>query len=212
MPVITDITQQKKRTEFYNIFVDGVFFCALSDLQLSLSGIRVGQEVESSRLDEFKKSSEFSKLYNRALYYLSFRPRSTAETRRYLQQKIDDAEQLQIESVIDKLTDSGLLNDTAFTRNWVENRNLLKPRSKRQLEMELRKKGIEREVIESVLAEQAGDTEHDNIRRLIAKKQNTPRGRDQQKLIQYLSSKGFAYSDIREVMSETSSDSKPSEK
>lgn len=198
MPTITDITQQKKRTSIYNIFVDGAFFCGLSDLELSLSGLRIGEEVDSKRLDELKESSGFSKLYARALNYLSFRERSTKEVRTYLKDKTDDHEQL--ERVLAKLHEQSFLDDERFARNWVENRNLLKPRSKRQLQMELRQKGIDSNIVEEVLGEQSDENEQENIQELIRKKKNTSAGRDEQKLIRYLISKGFRYGDIKAVL------------
>ncbi|MBI2798125.1 RecX family transcriptional regulator [Candidatus Saccharibacteria bacterium] len=198
MPTVTDITQQKKRTQLYNIFVDGAFFCSLSDLQLSLSGIGIGDEVEPDKLAELKHSSLYSKTYDRALYYISFRPRSTHEVRKYLQEKIEDSDQ--IEPVVQKLSEQQLLDDQQFARNWIENRNLLKPRSKRQLQQELRQKGVGSEIIEAVLAEQNHDQELQNIQKLIAKKRKASRKTDDMTLISHMSARGFRYADIKAVL------------
>ena len=71
--------------------------------------------------------------------------------RRYLQDKGTSAA---IEDeVIEHLTRAGLLDDLAFARFWVENRDTFRPRSGRMLRYELRQKGLSEETIAQALAD-----------------------------------------------------------
>ena len=89
-------------------------------------------------------------LLNRAYFYLKFRPRTKKEVRDYLYKKIksrywsqDDAEK-----VIKILEGEGLLNDEEFTRWFVEQRNILKPKSVFALKQELIRFGVSKDLIE----------------------------------------------------------------
>lgn len=79
-----------------------------------------------------------------AYRYLSFRPRTVVEVEKYLQKKakkytITSGE---IQTVLELLKDQGYLNDVEFIKSFVNSRNSLKPKSKRVLEMELKKLGV----------------------------------------------------------------------
>ena len=87
--------------------------------------------------------------YDRALNYLSYRPRSTREVSIYLKRKGFDEET--IELVVERLTRAGLLDDPGFATYWVADRSQFSPRGSRALRQELRLKGIERDTVEAAL-------------------------------------------------------------
>ena len=100
--------------------------------------------------------------------------------------------------VFERLVEKGYVDDEKFARFWVENRNQTKGASRRKLEAELRAKGL----ASSTIAEAFGETERndvDELQKIIAKKRS--RYSDEQKLMQYLARQGFAYDDIRSVLS-----------
>ena len=86
-----------------------------------------------------------------ALSYLAARDRSVRQVRDKLAQKKFRADV--IDSVIDSLVEDRLLDDTAFARRWVQTRQQSKPSGTRRFADELRRKGIDAEVAEQVLAE-----------------------------------------------------------
>ena len=90
----------------------------------------------------------FQRCLNAAFQFLSYRPRSEAETRERLKQRGYEDEE--IEKVVAQLKRLDLLDDAAFAEFWKENRNSFRPRSQRMLKMELRRKGVESEVINEV--------------------------------------------------------------
>lgn len=83
--------------------------------------------------------------------YLEARSRSVAEVRRrlttagYRPDLIDGA--------IAKLLEFGMLDDEAFARAWVESRDRARPRGERAIRQELALKGIDRSIIDAVLAD-----------------------------------------------------------
>ena len=201
MPIITDITAQKRNADIYNIIVDGTFACGLGALELSNAGLKVGLELSSEDIERLVAQSQGSKAFNAALRYLSYRPRSEYEVRDYLRRKeYDDA---LIDSTLTRLQENRFVDDTAFAQSWVRNRQAGLPRSGRVLRMELMKKRIPKEVIEVVLAQQDSEFELEALRSVVTKKLRLARfSQDKQKLTQYLLGQGYRYGDVAQVLSE----------
>ena len=88
-----------------------------------------------------------------AAAFLAIRPRSVDETRRRLRHLKYPVGPVDV--VIDRLLEFGYLDDAAFARSWVESRDRARPRGESALRRELMLKGIDREVIDEVLAERA---------------------------------------------------------
>jgi regulatory protein len=86
-----------------------------------------------------------------AAAFLAVRPRSIGETRRRLQSLGYRA--VLIDHVIDRLLAYGYLDDAAFGRAWLESRDRARPRGSHALRSELLAKGLERDLIASLLAE-----------------------------------------------------------
>lgn len=86
-----------------------------------------------------------------ALSYLAARDRSVREVRDKLAQKKCRAEV--IDRVIEDLVENRLLDDTAFARRWVQTRQQRRPSGVRRFTDELRRKGIDADVVEQVLTE-----------------------------------------------------------
>lgn len=192
MPVITDIQRQRAREGRFSIYIDDRFVFGLGDLELSASGLRIGQELSRREIEEWQSRSAEGKAYNSALRYLSYRLRSKSELQRYLHDK--EYEDSTIELTLERLADLGLVDDLVFANTWITDRLRLKPRSRAVLMAELRHKGIASEVIDVALAAIEPDDELQSLRRLMAKKQSHY---DEAKLIQYLRSKGYNYGLIK---------------
>ena len=94
-----------------------------------------------------------------AARFLETRSRSVTEVRRrlttagYRPQLVEGAIRCA------RLTELGMLDDEAFARQWVESRDRARPRGERALRDELRLKGIDGAIVESVLDERR-TTEH----------------------------------------------------
>jgi regulatory protein len=81
-----------------------------------------------------------------AARFLGSRPRTRWEVERRLR-GAGVAEDV-VTATLDRLADLGYLDDAAFVRWWLEQRDRHSPRGRRMLEDELRQRGVSREVIE----------------------------------------------------------------
>lgn len=196
---ITAIKQQAKRRDRYSIFIDGRYTCSLSEQQLVDESIASGDEIDAARLSELTQKSGFGKAYDKALNYLSYRPRSRHEVETYLKGKSVEPEV--IAQIVEQLVDQNLLNDRVFAETWASERRQYGRKSLKQLEVELMQKGIDRDLIKEVLA--GIDTVTDDvavIKELIESKGLQKKYADEQRLIRYLQGKGFRYSNIKAAL------------
>lgn len=191
---ITAMVVQKRNAERVNLFVAGEFACAIS-MEQALD-LRKGQHLSDAELEELRAGGEANLAYQRALRYLGMRPRSIDEIAVYLQRKGYD--ETVVESILGKLKARGYVDDEAFARFWIENRNRFRPRGARALRHELRQKGVEGEVIDEALAEQ-----DEEAAALAAVTSRAARYADleyaefEQKLMGMLARRGFGYAVCR---------------
>jgi len=198
---ITALVAQKKNRNRVSVFLDGKFAFGLAAIEATR--LRRGQALSDADIDRLRERDSAETAHERALRFLSFRPRSEAEVRRNLEEAraAPDA----IDAVIARLKRVGLVDDRAFVQYWLENRGQFSPRSARALQAELRRKGIPAEAIDEAL--QA--TRHDEG--AAALQAALPRARRladlelrefSQKLAAFLMRRGFDYEVARQAVSQ----------
>ncbi|MDY7080203.1 MAG: RecX family transcriptional regulator [Chloroflexota bacterium] len=138
----------QKRQDRVNVYIDGQFAFGLAAIEAAR--LRVGQTLGDDDVARLQVQDKVERAYERALNFLSYRPRSEDEVRRNLHKKNVEDEVIQI--VIERLTQSELLDDQEFARYWVENRLQFNPRGERALRYELRGKGVSDSIIADALA------------------------------------------------------------
>ena len=82
MPVITKITQQKRDSERYKIFLDETYAFSVHESVLVKFGLTKGMQLDEWSMDEMTYEDQIEKAFNRALHYLSFRMRSEFEVKK----------------------------------------------------------------------------------------------------------------------------------
>ena len=115
-------------------------------------GLRIGQELSVDQLEQLRQEEALQQATNRVLNYLSFRPRSREEVRRYLRKKETPPELIEI--VIQRLHDLNLINDQSFTEFWIESRERSNPKGAQALKNELRMKGVNRELVDELVSDE----------------------------------------------------------
>ncbi|MBQ6510510.1 RecX family transcriptional regulator [Candidatus Saccharibacteria bacterium] len=85
--LVSDIKQAVKNPNRVNVFVDGKYSFSLDIAQVVDFGLKKGQTLTPEKLAEYKKASEFGKLYQRTLEWVLTRPHSVRETKDYLYRK-----------------------------------------------------------------------------------------------------------------------------
>lgn len=205
---ITNIAIQTRDKNRVNVSVDGKYRFSLDVFQLGDLGIKVGIEYSDEELTALEQEGQFGKVYARALEYCLMRPHSAKEVRDYLYRKTRPARTKTGElrpgvstdvttRVFNRLVEKEYINDTSFTRYWVENRSLSKGVSRRKLTAELRSKGVDQSIIEQFLAE-TDRTDETELSKVIAKKRS--KYPDNQKFMAYLARMGFSYDDIKAAL------------
>jgi regulatory protein len=86
-----------------------------------------------------------------AARFLEARSRSVAEVRRRLTGAGYRADL--VDGAIARMLELGMLDDEAFARAWVESRDRARPRGERAIRAELGLKGVDRAVVDAVLAD-----------------------------------------------------------
>jgi regulatory protein len=103
------------------------------------------------RREERAAVEDVSVVLEAAARFLEARPRAVAEVRRRLAQAGYRA--ALVETAVGRLVELGFLDDESFARAWVDSRDRAHPRGERALRLELARKGVDREVVDAVLAE-----------------------------------------------------------
>jgi regulatory protein len=196
---ITELRFQKRNKNRVNVYVDGRFAFGLAAIEAAR--LKVGQTLSDADITQLQERDEVERAYERALNFLSYRPRSEAEVRRNLRRK--KVQEEIVEVVIERLARTGLLDDREFARYWVENRSQFKPRGARALRQELWEKGvpdaISSEILESLDEEAAARAVAEAGARRLSRLEPDDFRR---KLQTYMARRGFSYAAIKPLVEE----------
>ena len=140
---ITAIEPQARHANRFNLYIDDQFAMGIS--AIVAAKLRVGQALDDATSAALAREEAYETAHEQALRYLEPRPRSSAELKQQLRKK-KVADEI-IEQVIARLTEAGLLDDAAFAKYWVENRETFRPRAGRALRFEMKRKGLSDETI-----------------------------------------------------------------
>lgn len=200
MPVITAIKSQKSKKRV-NIYLDDKFGFGLDLETLVKYGLKVGQELSDEEIEKIVKKAEFQKVYDKILRFATLRPRSEKEFRNWLK-KYKVHESLHKE-LFNRLKRLELFDDIKFAKWWIGQRLQFKFKSKKELEYELRIKGIDRNIIEDVLSEVEID-ETKIAKGLLEKKkykwEKLSKLEAKKKMSEFLGRKGFGWDIIRKII------------
>ena len=199
MPLVTAIKPQKK-AGFVNVFLDSQFAFSLSDIDCASQKLKVGEEVNQSRVKELKAQSKVSKMMGSALRYISRRPHSQSEVESFLKRKFVDRGDLVsgagVTQGLEKLRELELINDGGFAR-WLLGQRLKGPRAKglRFIRSELYQKGVSKEIIEELVQENQSFDWRSSALGLVRKRKtllkSLPREVQKRRLVSFLLRRGF---------------------
>ena len=187
---ITALKFQRRNKDRVSVYLDGEYAFGLTAVEAAR--LRKGQVLSDAEIAALKKQDEQNRAFDRAVRFLSYRPRSRMEVERYLRDKGMTDET--IAHVVARLEQMNYLDDEAFARFWVENREQFRPRSRRALRYELRQKGVDPRIIARVLSEvDEEESAWHVIERRLPRWAGLERDELRQKIIGYLSRRGFDY-------------------
>lgn len=194
---ITAIKIQAKNKRRVSIFLDGEYAFGV---QIAVAThLSRGQTLTEKDVTELLQQDEVSRAYHKSLNFLAYRTRSRQEITRYLQKK--NFSEIAIAEVLEKLVSLELIDDAAFARQWVENRESFKPRSRRALRYELRQKGISDHIIDEAVEDiDEEDSAYRAAKRWAERKAHLDYNTFRRKLWGYLQRRGFGYSVIKKLV------------
>ncbi|HOJ11363.1 MAG TPA: regulatory protein RecX [Clostridiales bacterium] len=203
---ITSITRNEKDKSVYDVHIDNAYSFSVSEEDYFRLNLYEKREISEEELKLIKKTVSFALAKTKALGYLSFKIRTAREVEDKLI-KEGFSEDL-TGNVVNDLKADGYINDMLYVRKYIYDRNKLKPKAKRMLAYELKKKGIDDDTIADGLTE----LKIDNIlvaKELICKKF---RGCDlsdvkiKHKVFQFLRYRGFSESEIKKAINEANNE------
>jgi len=186
------VVETRKNRQGVKVILDGGSAFSLSLAVAAEAGLRKGQTLSIPEIERLKSTDQLHRSLNRALRYMSPRPRSEVEIRTRLSRHGFDTETIQ--KVLAELKKQGLVDDVAFAQFWRENRENFRPRSRRFMELELKQKGVDAEII----AEATIDVDDDQgAYRAAQKKARSLSGLDypsfRKRMGSFLKRRGFDY-------------------
>jgi regulatory protein len=198
---ITKLASHPARPGRLRVYIDEKYAFELSRKSILALKIAEGEELTPERWRQL----EIAAAREAAIGLLARRERSRAELKTALKRK--GFETGIVESVLDTIEKEGFQSDARFASAWVGTRRRLSPRGKAALAYELKQKGIPDSEAADALSQYKSSDERAALRDLIDSR--LTRWRDSKdnkektkhRLLGFLSRRGFAYEDIRAVLS-----------
>lgn len=168
-------------------------------------GLKIGLCVDSSLMDDLEREAAVRGWKQIALRYVSYRPRTTEEVRRYLARKGGEA--AAVERVLTLGFHEGWLRDDEYARQFVQSKQ--GKSSRREVSWKLNQRGVRDANIEPVLStEWSTEDEYRAAFKLGEKYVRTHRDENSERLRQrlwsHLQRKGFDFDVTRRVIEELS--------
>ncbi|MBO9325951.1 MAG: regulatory protein RecX [Roseiflexus sp.] len=155
--IITALRAQEHDARHVNLYINHAFALSVSLTTIARERLCVGMYLDAAAYARIEAAECIERAVQTALRAIESRPRSVAEVRGYLQRKGFSSET--VNAAIERLQRSGLLDDAAFARFWIENRQTCRPRGRHALAEELRRKGVNAEVVAVALDTSLTDDE-----------------------------------------------------
>ena len=204
MAVITGIVASPKSAGRFIIEVDGQPAATVGLDTIDKLKLSIGREYDDVQPAVEREASALH-TFDRALTMLAFRARSERELRRQLIRKGESEEN--VDAAIARLAAHGLIDDAGFARQLARSRVLGPGHSRRRLQAELFRKGVERGVADEAISEVLEDESIDTdaiIERVARRKLRSlakldPETRDR-RLWGFLARRGYDSDDIRRAI------------
>ncbi|HEX8520727.1 MAG TPA: RecX family transcriptional regulator [Tepidisphaeraceae bacterium] len=209
MPRITKISEQKRRANRRNIYLDGAFAFGCNVNVVARFRLREGMELSDERVREIQLGEVKQECFDGAIRLLESRLHSSSELRRKLMRK-EWGEQV-VQAVMDDLTRMGYLDDERFAKAKALSAAQHKHHGPRRAMVELLRAGVKREVASQACDDVYGNADNISAARQLAEKQaNRLKKLDplvaRRRLVGMLQRRGFEYDTIKPVVDQVLGD------
>ncbi len=194
------ITSKSGNGNKVHIYIDGKYTLTLYDDFWYRLGYEENREISETELASLKEEAGFRLAYEKGLDYLTRRAYSEKELFLKLKQKFDENS---AERAVEKLSYYGYLNDEEFSRQYTNYLFESKKYDIKRISLELKTKGISREIIDNTLK----TLDNEPIPRIIVMlTKKFPNGfkdeKEQKRFFNKLVRMGYSFSDIKAAFCE----------
>lgn len=215
MSLISAIEPSRRREGRFELLVDGKHHATVSLEIVERLGLHVGQAI-GPIAGELEREAALLATYDRALRMLVFRPRAAAELRRTLIRKGEPAEH--VDAALERLSAAGLIDDRAFARQFARSRSAGAGASRRRIQQELNRRGVERGVTDGAIAEvyeeeaiDEGEVAERAARKKLRSLADLAPDVRNRRLFAFLARRGYDSGDIRRAIEAVTGEAAPIE-
>ena len=192
---------EKYRKNKFLIYLNDEAAFALYAADIKQYGLKEDMELTDELYRSILDETLIKRAKSRTLHILDRQDKTEKQLRLKLRENLYPEEA--INAAVEAAKAGNYLNDERYARQYIIEKSRV--RSRRQIEAELLGKGIHKEIIADVIEELEEDvpSDLDLIEKIIYKKCDDPGKLDYtgtQKLLRYLTGKGFDIYDIRAVL------------
>lgn len=203
MPFVTRISEQKRRANRRNVYLDGAFAFGCNLNVVARFRLREGLALTDEQVREIQLGEVRQECFDAAMEYLQSRLHSRAELRRKLMRR--EYGETVVNAVLDDLARLGYVNDATFAKTKALSAAQHKHHGRRRAMVELMKAGVKGEVAQAALNDVYAQHDSTAVAMDLARKQ-LPRLRRldptvaRRRLVGMLQRRGFDYESIRPVI------------
>lgn len=202
MGIITKIEAQKRNKDRVNIYIDEDYAFSLSAELVYKEELKIKMQVDNNRLGRIAREESFLKCKDSALRTIERSYKTEKEIRDKLLLKEFDIDS--IERTLEFLKEYNLLNDENYVKMYVKDK--IKVEGQNKIKYALIQKGIDEELIKYEISKFDNDSQKEVAYDLATKKYNLLSKREDdkykisQKLYRFLTTKGYDYSIVSDVV------------
>lgn len=201
---VTSINYSKSKEVFEVIFEDETKLLLNYNI-FEKYKVSVDMDFSEDEILEMKYFSDIERAKSRAINYISGKLKTKYEVRLKLKEN-GFAEEV-VDEVLDILEKEEYLNDKIYCEIFIEDKKKLNGYGKNKIKSLLIQKGISKNIFEDFLDEFEYDEEFDNALKMGIKKLNLlsneeDKFKKKQKIINYLTYRGFGFDVINDVLKE----------
>lgn len=196
--LITQIVQNKRFKNYYDIYIDGEYQLFLTYKELKFLKLQENQEITIELLNTIYDEYIYKRARNRAFRLLQRRDM----TKKEITIKLQDSRYNEyiISSIINFLEEYNYINDEEYAKKYIAYNKMKK--SLKQISVELIRKGIDKEIVKELL-EQTDVCEEDMAYNLLIKKYRNIENVDNKvknRMLGYIMRKGYNYNIANKVI------------
>jgi regulatory protein len=205
MPAITKLSQQKRRPNRRNVFLDGQFAFGCNLNVIAKFRLREGMQLTDAQVSEIEQGEVRQECFDKAIEYLQRRLHSRSELSTKLMRR--EYGRPIVEGVLDDLMRLGYVDDERFARTKASSAAEHKKHGRRRAMVELLKSGVKGDVARRALDQVYQNHDSIAVARDLAARHAGRLGKldpavARRRLAGMLLRRGFDFEDIKPVVDE----------